>query len=141
MRLSPGEEAASYYKSAKESYALGHYKTALDLAKQAVYASSDWPEAYTLYYFCNLRVSSMTEGKAAEEYKNAAEVALSNLKRICANKGLTPDSEMAKFFSEFPDTKSFLESIKKKAAYPTYAVMAFATILAFWAGSSIMKRG
>lgn len=141
MRLSPGEDAASYYKSAKETYTLGHYKTALDLAKQAVYASRDWPEAYTLYYFCNLRVSSMFEGKAAEEYRNAAEVALSNLKLICANKGLTLDSEMSKFFSEFPDTKSFLETIKKKAVYPTYTVVAFAAILAFWAGSSIMRRG
>ena len=137
MRVSPGDEAKSYYDSAKETYALGHYKTALDLAKQAVYASTDWPEAYVLYYFCNLRVGDTADDKAARDYKDAAYLALDNLRRICANKGLSVEDEMAKFVAVFPETKAWAESLKKKTQYYTVATLTAGALLSFWVVSKL----
>lgn len=132
MRQSPGDEAKSYYDSAKETYAVGHYKTALDLAKQAVYASNDWPEAYVLYYFCNLRVGDTVDDQAARAYKDAAYLALDNLRRICSNKGLSVEDEMTKFTAAFPETRAWAEALKKKTQYYTLATLTAGALLSFW---------
>jgi len=137
MRLSPVDEAKAYYDSAKETYAVGHYKTALDLAKQAVYASDDWPEAYVLYYFCNLRVGSTADDQAARDYKDAAYLALDNLRRICSNKGLSVEDEMAKFIAVFPETKAWAEALKKKTQYYTLATLTAGALLSFWLVSKL----
>ena len=140
MRLSEDEEAAEYLRSAKDAYSLGHYKTAADLAKQAVYASPYSEASYVMYYFSNLRSSKLVEGSSAEEYKNAANLALSNLKNICVKKSLTLEQELDKFLASFPETKEWLKKNKDKATLTSYTTVAFLAILAFWASSTIMRR-
>lgn len=132
MRASEEDVGKDYYISAKSAYSIGHYKVASDLARQAVYSTVNWEDAYILYYFASLRASVESEGADKRDYSNKAATSLKVLKDVCAAKGLSIADCFSNFYTNYPGTKEWYAEFNSKNSYVGYTIAALATIVTFW---------